>query len=159
MFLLMLLLAGIGSLQAISQQHNAPKDTIIIQSTPKTYIPFTFITKPVLQVVNNKLNIAITDRTGDMIQLNGMDITSLQKGLLPKSGYRVIYMSEKRGTLTDDADTNNQSLLEIITCTGTKPGSTLTVGLKATVVNKGKSYRIYATLSGTIPSYSYNTTN
>lgn len=159
LLLLLLSLAGIGSIQAFSNQTKAPKDTIIIQSSPRTYIPFTFIQKPVLQVMNNKLNIAVTDRSGDMIQLNGIDITSLQKGLLPQSAYRVVYISQKRGTTTDDDDTNKQSMLEIIQCTGNKPGSALTIGLKATVAGKGKSYRIYATLSGIIPSYSFNTTN
>lgn len=159
LFLLVLLLESIGSLLAISPLHTTPKDTIIIQSGTKTYIPFTFLAKPVLQVVNNQLNIAITDRTGDMIQLNGIDITSLQKGILPKSAYRVIYMSQKRGTSSDDADMNKQSILEIVQCQGNKPGSAITIGLKATVSSNRKSYRIYATLSGIIPSYSFNTTN
>ncbi|MES2560269.1 MAG: hypothetical protein V4590_11040 [Bacteroidota bacterium] len=159
LFLLLIALSGIGSLQAISPLQKSPKDTIIIQSSPKTYIPFTFFQKPVLQVINDKLNIAVTDRTGDMIQVNGIDITTLQKGLLPKSAYRVVYISQKRGTASDDADANSMSMLEFTQCTGNKTGSAITLGLKATVTTKGKSYRIYATLSGIIPSYSYHTTN
>lgn len=159
MLFLLLSLAEIGTLNAVPEQQRSPKDTIIIQSNTKTYIPFTFIQKPVLQVINNKLNIAITDRTGDMIQLNGIDITTLQKGVLPKKGYRVVYISQKRGILNNDNDTNKQSLLEIVTSSGNKPGSSITIGLKSTVSAKGKSLRIYATLSGIIPSYSFNTTN
>lgn len=155
----LLLMLGMYSLKAIAPQASPPKDTVIIQSGKNAYIPFTFIEKPVLQVVNNKLNISITDRTGDMIQLNGIDISSLRKGTLPSKSYRVIYISQKRGTGTDDADIHNGSLLEITRCESNKPGSQITIGLKATVKNSSKNYRIYATLSGIIPTYSFNTTN
>ncbi|MES2779919.1 MAG: hypothetical protein V4651_08465 [Bacteroidota bacterium] len=153
------MLIGICSIEAISKEDKNPKDTVIIQTGTKTYIPFTFLQKPVLQVVNERLNISITDRTGDMIQLNGIDIASLRKGILSPKEYRIIYISQKRGTATDDHDTNLNSLLEITRCESNKPGSSITLGLKSTVSNAGKNYRIYATISGIIPTYSYNTTN
>lgn len=156
-FLVLLGLLTTASLRASSEQPQKPKDTVVIVSGKNAYIPFTFFKQPTFQVINNQLNVSVTDRTGDMIQVNGIDILKLKKGILPKSGYRVVYISQKLGTLTDDNDTNNGSLIEI-KCNDTKPGTSISIGLKSRVASSGKKLTVYATLSGIIPPYTYQNT-
>lgn len=156
-FILLLGLLTTASLNAVSEQPIKPKDTVVILSGKNSYTPFTFFKHPAFQVVNNQLNVSVTDQTGDMIQVNGIDILNLKKGIIPKNGYRVVYISQKLGTLTDDNDTNKGSLIEI-KCNDTKPGTAISVGLKARVASSGKKVTIYATLSGKIPPYTYQNT-
>jgi hypothetical protein len=153
----LLVCLGMFPLQAGSSSEQTRKDTIIIQSSSGKFIPFTFLKPAVFQLVNNQLNIAITDRTGDIIQINNIPISSVKSGLLPRSSYRIVYISQTRGTCTNDSDGSNHSLLEL-KCPDNKSGSLLTIGLKTTVSLKGKHYRIYATLSGKIPDPIFQST-
>ena len=153
-FLLLLFLMVICCTNAISKEQTSPTDTIVIQNGENSFTPFTFLNKPILQIVNNQLNISVTDRTGDMIQLNGIDTRLLKKGKLKKSAYRVVYISQKRGTLTDDKDIIVNSILEI-KCANNNPGTSITIGLIARVGASAKKTTIYATLSGKIPPYTY----
>ncbi len=89
-----------------------------------------------------------------MLQIKDIPLQKVKNGLLSSSDFRTIYISEKYGTHHDDKDTNPQSILEV-KCSNNQPGNPITIGLKTTLVIKQKSVRVYATLSGIIPSYTY----
>jgi hypothetical protein len=139
------------------QQPGAPADIIVVNGSRTAYPPFASFKAPVFEITNSKLNIAVTDRNGNMLQVNGIDTELLKRGILSRNQFRTV-MIMNSGTCTDDADQNPRSLLEI-KCENNRPNTPITVGLKTTVFQNGKKLRVYATLSGTIPSYNYERTN
>lgn len=146
---LLLLFLSLSFTQATQSVVSLSKDTVIILDQKGKYIPFTFFTKPQFEMKNNKLNIAVTDRNGDMIQINGIAAASLKNTELSSSGFQTVYITGK-GTYTDDGISKN-CLLDI-RCDNNTTGNPVSVGLKTTVRKNNKTYRIYATLSGTIPA-------
>jgi hypothetical protein len=144
----------------VAAQHDAPppKDIILMKGLRTAYLPFSSFTKPVFEITNNQLNIAVTDAKGNMLQLNGIAIEQLKNGILDPSSFQTVLMMAHDGTFTDDMDTNSRSLLEI-KCANNKENSPITVGLKTSIRMNGKNIRVYATLSGLIPSYQYQRTN
>jgi hypothetical protein len=150
--ILVLLFWASSSLYATETAQQQSKDTVVIMDRNGKYTPFTFFKKPVFELRNNVLNIAVTDREGTMIQVNGIALASLKNTMLPASGFRTVYITPA-ATFTDDGISKN-CLLDI-RCESNKPGSAVSVGLKTTVKKGSKTYRIYATLSGTIPQPIY----
>ena len=148
----------------LAQHTTAQKNTsksinkVVIKGLRTAYIPFRYFAAPNLQVQNNKLNISITDKTGDMLQINGIDLRLIKNGLLTSKQFKTVYISANNGTYTDDSDTSKSSSLEI-KCTGNKAGDAITIGLKTWVIKDGKQLRFCATLSGIMPSYTYSDYN
>lgn len=141
-----------------SPKSDAPKDIVVIKGIRTAYVPFSSVAPPVFEISNDKLNIAVTDRNGNMLQINGIDTEQLKNGILSPKSFRTVMIMAKGGTFTDDTDQNIRSLLEI-KCANNQTNTPITVGLKTTIVQNGKNLRVYATLSGIIPSYNYQRTN
>lgn len=154
----LMVLISLTTFSQVPQKVNTPKNIIIIKGIRTANMPFSVIQPPVLEVTNAKLNIAVTDRSGNMLQINGIDTQYLKNGILPPSAFQTVMMMATGQTFTDNTDLNPLSLLEI-KCTGNKPNTPITVGLKTTVKLNNQSHRVYATLSGIIPSYQYQRTN
>jgi len=152
--LLVLLFWGLGSLHATRPMVVESKDTVIIMDQKGKYIPFTFFKKPVFEMNNDKLNIAVTDREGKMIEINGIPAAMLKNAMLSPADFKTVYITAN-ATYTDDGISKN-CLLDV-KCENNKPGSPISVGLKTTVKKNNKTYRIYATLSGIIPESTYTT--
>ncbi len=123
-----------------------------------SYVPFSHLKNSSIEIRNNILNIVAVDQNGDMLQIKGVPVSKVQNGILSPAEFRTIYISEKNGIHHDDDDTNPNSLLEI-KCNDNKPGSLISVGLKTTLIMNGKAIRVYATLSGILPSYIYTEQN
>lgn len=145
------------SFNKAQQPPHTPKNQVVFKGIRTASVPFSYIKSSAIEVVNNKLNISVTDRNGDILQINGISVSKLKKGILPPSEFRTVYMSEKNGTYTDHNDKSPSSLLEI-TCDNAAPGNTVTVGLKTNLMRDKKTIRAYATISGIIPSYTYTET-
>jgi hypothetical protein len=152
--LLFLLCLSLTATEATQSSVQASKDTIIIMNRKGGYIPFTFFKKPVFEMTNDKLNIAVMDRNGDLIQINGIPAASLKNTVITPATFRTIYITNKTNDTYTDADITQNCILDI-KCDNNKPGSPITVGLKTTVKKNSKTFRIYATLSGTIPTPTY----
>jgi hypothetical protein len=156
---ILLILMTLTAFGQTTPKAGSRKNTIIIKGIRTAYLPFSSFKPPVFEITNSKLNIAVTDRNGNMLQINGIDTEQLKSGILnPKQFRTVLIMANDGGTFTDDADKNPNSLLEII-CDNNNPNTPITVGLKTTILQNGKNLRVYATLSGIIPSYNYERTN
>jgi hypothetical protein len=153
--LILIVLSILGNAQRPSSKR---KDIILIKGIRTAYLPFSSFSKPVFEMTNDQLNIAVTDAKGNMFQVNGIDAKRLKKGVFPASAFQTVLIMAKGGTYTDDADTNPNSLIEII-CENNTTNSPITIGLKTTVQINGKNHRVYATLSGIIPSNQYQRTN
>jgi hypothetical protein len=153
---LMLLFWVIGPIQATQSPVYVSKDTVIIMDQKGKYLPFTFFKKPVFEMTNDKLNIAVTDREGKIIEINGVSAALLKNIMLTPADFKTVYITPNV-TYTDDGISKN-CLLDI-KCNSSKPGSPISVGLKTTVKKNNKTYRIYATLSGIIPEPTYTTNN
>jgi hypothetical protein len=144
------------SLSAVAQ--TPPVNVVIIKGIHTAYLPFSSIQSPVFEITNSRLHISVTDRKGNMLQINDIDIQKLKPGILPPSAFQTVVMMVNGETYTDDTDQNPRSLVEII-CANNHPNTPITVGIKTTVLQNGKNHRVYATLSGIIPSYTYERTN
>jgi hypothetical protein len=131
-----------------------PANKIVFKKLAGAYSPFSYIKTTSVEVRNNKLHILAVDKNGDMLQIKDIPIQKIQNGILYSKDFRTIYISEKNGTHHDDQDSNPNSLLEI-KCNSNNPGSPITIGLKTTLFINQKTVRVYATLSGIIPSYTY----
>ncbi len=140
------------------QSQELPKSVVIIKGIRTAYVPFSAIGKPVFEITNGKLNISVTDRNNNMLQVNGIDMKQLSSGVKPSSAFQTVIIMSKGGTNTDDGDTNPGSLIEI-KCTDNKQGTPITVGIKTTILQDGKKLRVYATLHGIIPSPQYQRSN
>jgi hypothetical protein len=155
-FTLPLLLLWICPAQAFLGPAGPPKDTVIIMTPRGKYIPFTFLQKPVLEIRNGLLNITVTDRDGNMIQVNGISSALLTDTIVTPRSFRTVYITNKATETYTDAHRPQNCILDI-RCAGNTPGSPVTFGLKTTVKKNNKTYRIYATLSGTVPEPVYST--
>lgn len=143
------------AISILCSSQTLPANKVIIK---KGNFSFKNSSPPKIQVQNNKLNISITNNTGDMLQINGIDINNLMNTTLTSAQFKTVLISLNKGTYTNLNDTNSASILEI-KCANNKPGNLITLGVKSTVYKGGKSLRINATLSGIIPSYTYTNTN
>jgi hypothetical protein len=155
---LVLVLLSIILHSNILQGQGTPKSIVRIKGIRTAYLPFSALKEPAFEIVNSKLNIAVTDIKGNMLQINGIDVSKLTNGILQPNAFRTIMIMANGGTFTDDADENLSSLIEI-KCADNKVGTPITVGIKTTILQNGKNLRVYATLYGTIPSVQYKQTN
>jgi hypothetical protein len=155
---IILIIIALASVSHAYQNPIASKNIILIKGIRSSYLPFSAIEPPVLDVTNDQFNISVTDRKGNMLQINGINLRQLQNGILSPSQFQTVILWARGETVTDDGDNNSKSLLEI-KCSNPAPGNLITVGLKTTIIQKGKKHRLYATLSGIIPSYQYQRTN
>jgi hypothetical protein len=155
---ILLLLMTLSCFGQTSSKGVPPKDIIIIKGIRTAYLPFSSFKAPVFQVTNSKLNIAVTDRNGNILEINDIDIQNIKPGILSRKTFQTVLIMTNGETSTDDKDQNPNSVLEI-KCENNQPNSPVTVGLKTTLPLDGKNHRVYATLSGIIPSYTYNRTN
>jgi hypothetical protein len=149
---------GLAQVQQTLAQ-SPDNNRIVIIGLRDAYIPFNHSIQPVFTLVNDYLNVSVTDRNGDILEINRIPISKIKKGVLYKPHFQTILISSKNGTFIDKTVTGTKHLLEVVKTDGTEPGTAITIGIKTTVSYKGKSYRIYATLSGSIPSPQYIKTN
>lgn len=148
------LMIGLLCCSFIGDQPVVPENKIIFNKLRGAYVPFSYIKSSSIEVRNNKLHFLAIDKNGDMLQIKDIPIQKVQNGLYTSSDFRTVYISNKYGTSHDDGDTNPNSLLEI-KCSDNKPGNPVTIGIKTTLRMNQKNVRVYATLSGIIPSYLY----
>lgn len=131
---------------------STPPDKIIFNKLSNSYSPFSTIQRTTVEVRNNQLHFLAIAPNGDMLQIKDIPLDKVHDGIFTSSEYRTVYISAQYGTSHDDADNNPKSMLEI-KCADNKPGNSVTVGIKTTLRIGQKNIRVYATLSGIIPSY------
>ncbi len=66
---------------------------IVIKSAKGQTIPFTLSAKPKVEVVNNLMNIALTDTKGDMIQINGIRVKFLKTPSKALQKVKLVYIN------------------------------------------------------------------
>lgn len=63
-----------------------------IRSAKGQHVPFTASAKPKVEVVNNLMNIAITDTKGNMVQLNGIRVKYLKTPAKALQKVKMVYI-------------------------------------------------------------------
>jgi hypothetical protein len=144
------------SLSALAQAD--PHNFVKIYDAKGRTIPFVLVKKPLIEQANDRINICATDKNGNMLQLNQLDLRNpkLQKSVLKNA--RLVYIDMKNNkTYTVAASAWRNPVTW--TCKTCKTDDKLTVKIKEKVYINHTYYTIEAGFENIIPQPTYLTTD